>query len=55
VKSFGRGWRATLVWPAALLGFLVSLPSRCTEAYADAIDGVWDLTDPFLTGEAEVA
>jgi hypothetical protein len=33
----------------ALLAFVALLPARCTEAYADAIDGAWDLTDPFLS------
>ena len=41
-----------LLLPIGLLALLGSIPSRWVETWSDAIDAPWDLSDPYLTGDA---
>jgi hypothetical protein len=51
IHSITRTAAELLLLPIGLLAVLGSIPSRWAEAWSDAIDGPWDLSDPYLTGD----
>ena len=55
IHSLTRTAAGLLVVPLTVLAHVGSLPGRWTEALSEAIDGPWDLNDPFLTCDGEAA
>jgi len=51
IHSITRTAAELLLLPIGLLAFFGSIPSRWAESWSDAIDGPWDLSDPYLTGD----